>query len=192
MKQYTTAAYKGFAIVHNDATARYHVTTDGSVTPSGDPINADGFRADGYSTLNNAKGAITKYLSTSKAAAATSDDNSRASVPAGAPAPLVSVESEARIAGMVEDMRAMPNGWTTQRNPNGDPIHGNPQMRAAYALLDYMGMSRERDTRSRNKREGKPAERFKWETRHMTAEDKNRKQRKRSKLARREFFRKGA
>jgi hypothetical protein len=155
-----TTPYKGFNI-HELENGRFAAQNKGDAV----------FRADGYSTLNNAKGAITKHLQLMDAAhnstslterisaratlatkakrvekAATSDDTDRAVTPAD------------NINAMAVAMRdADRDGWTTQRNDKGDPIHANPTMAHLYAELDYHGMTRERDSRSRNKREGRYA-----------------------------------
>jgi hypothetical protein len=155
--------YKNFVIVQIGA--RYHVTKGGEVMPSGDAINADGFNPEGFPTMGHAKGAITKRGNaaidtalttrhTAPAQAAANDDKDRASVAAPA---SEAAKSEARIVGMVDALSTTPEGWTGQRNTKGEPIHGNPKLAKVYAEMDYYGMTKERDSRSRNKREGRYA-----------------------------------
>lgn len=64
--------------------------------------------------------------------------------------------SPAALNALAEDMAQAPTvGWTHERNQHGEPIHGDPRTAKIYAELDYFGMSKTRDTRSRNQREGK-------------------------------------
>lgn len=118
-------------------------------------VEAEGFNPEGYATLNNAKGAITKQQKASEAPftapakAATSDDKARTSVPVSA--------SESRIRAFTKALSEGVGSFTAKINDKGQPIHSDPVMAKIYAELDYFGMAKTRDNRSRNQREGKYA-----------------------------------
>lgn len=67
--------------------------------------------------------------------------------------------SEDRIEALTQSTRECDTiGWVQYaRTPNGDPIHADPRMAKIYAEMDYFGMTKGHDKRSRNKREGRYA-----------------------------------
>jgi hypothetical protein len=156
------------------------------------PANAyNGINPNGYATMGGAKGAITKFVNhaatlppaatevTNAAGVELKQDASVVVVNAGPdaeavkPSPIVTkcASKEDADRATVEAKEAESNHLMAQLRYHGftKPVHSfNPR------LCDY---------RSRNKREGHTAERLKWATKHMSAEAKNRKQRKAAKLA---------
>jgi hypothetical protein len=129
-------AYKGFTITETSA-GLFEVVIENVVKK--------------YKTINTAKGAITKHI------AAASVIN--VEKPADGAVKLHDMDGETASAiTAVESLTV--NGFTRARNANGDPIHADPAMAKVYASLDYYGMTKNRDTRSRNKREGNYAGKF--------------------------------
>lgn len=122
--------YKGFTI---------ESSSDGVTTSYFIPA----FNSGHYKTLGNAKGAITKHLKSQEESREAQTASAIAVVEALAACPLRTITPEA-IAG-----------WTNQRNERGEPVHSDPRLAHIYAELDYFGMTKVRDSRSRNKREGK-------------------------------------
>lgn len=158
-----TSEYKGFTLQHGVANSSDRIFVLG-----------EGFNPEGYATLNNAKGAITKHINAIQkevrcdpewgekmyesledianaqvAKAATSDDKARTSVPVSA--------SESRIRAFTKALSEGVGSFTAKINDKGQPIHSDPVMAKIYAELDYFGMAKTRDNRSRNQREGKYA-----------------------------------
>lgn len=86
----------------------------------------DALEGKGYSSSAAAKGAITRWVNANVQAVQKQEE---------APAPAIA--------------------FTSAKNDKGEPIAANPKMAQVYAEMDYYGMAKARDTRSRNKREGK-------------------------------------
>lgn len=118
-------------------------------------VLADGFNPDGYATLNNAKGAITKAENAGRkerigVIVDVLESNGVKAVP------QIDTATDGRIDDTVKVLEsASVDGWIFgARGPNGDPIHANPGVAHLYAEMDYFGMAKTYDPRSRNKREG--------------------------------------
>lgn len=71
----------------------------------------------------------------------------------------------ANVEAVQKQEEAPAIAFTDAKNDKGEPIAANPKTAQVYAELDYFGMAKARDTRSRNKREGKYA--FKTPKRYM-------------------------
>lgn len=113
-------------------------------------VKADGFKTEGYATLNNAKGAITKHINApapAQAAKIANADHASVSVEESMPAGYTHPAPHWPYAGTGSE-------WTGERNPQGHKIASDPAHAKLYAEMDYYGMGKARDSRSRNKREG--------------------------------------
>jgi hypothetical protein len=153
-----TIEYKGFSIAEIDGKFYVHGAAY---------MQAKGIRADGYPTMNHAKGAITKAL---KAAEATE-----------------AAEEKALQDTTSATLETGPSGirWTNERNPQGHRIAADKGFAKAYAEMDYYGFKEHpSDKRSRRQREGrkfvKVQGRFVRSSNNpaMNPEPNNRKQRK--------------
>ncbi len=103
----------------------------------------DGGNPTGYTTLNTAKGAVTRMLAKP--------------IEAHDEQPSSHAERIAESKAHQARFDAMKTGFSSAVNPQGNHIANNPKLAYVYAQLDYAGMQKNKDTRSRNKREGKYA-----------------------------------
>jgi hypothetical protein len=130
--------YKGFSITQTGATGKFVVSPD-----------ATAFNLDGYATLNNAKGAITKHLNKT--------------------APVVEIEGSNLKARVMNGLKEKAIVKKVKAASSDDKDHATyTELSAAvkadadrttallryYGLVDMTGTPRNRDYRSRNKREG--------------------------------------
>lgn len=104
-----------------------------------------------YGSMSAAKGAITRWVNANVEAVQKQEE---VEVPAACKAVVTALEAASK-----------PSSFTNAKNDKGEPIAANPKLAQVYAEMDYYGMAKTRDTRSRNKREGKYA--FKTPKRHM-------------------------
>lgn len=121
--------YKGFTI--------YPANKDGN----GTLYYIDGAYGKGYTSEAAAKGAITRWVNANVEAAKEQDAEE---VPMACKPVVTALEAIAQ-----------PSAFTKAKNDKGMPIAANPKTAQVYAEMDYFGMAKARDTRSRNKREGK-------------------------------------
>lgn len=154
--------YKGL-VIRPQPTAFFVTTADWGLLP--------GFRQDGYATLNNAKGAITKHLNATAtkpaSVAASSDDKAHTSVPVPAPTGSYLPRDSAARAELVSTLNA---ALTAFREPHKDYDDEDLEIEVMQAQSNLADFDRSHATPlaatpSRNKREGRYA--GKWAGRYF-------------------------
>lgn len=104
-----------------------------------------------YGSMAAAKGAVTRWVNANVEAVQKQEEATAITSHSG-----VVISADA-VKQMQDALLPAAVKFTSAKNDKGDPIAANPKTAQVYAELDYFGMEKARDTRSRNKREGKYA-----------------------------------